>query len=143
MSKADRDSSYWVVLMQVGLYKRNQGKLVRQLTAGAALTAVALTAWTMSIHLLSDSPPWLEYGLPAFVAIAGAWAVYRLVNYPPFADFLIDVEGEMSKVSWASVDELKRATVVVLTTMITLSLVLFLYDLVWLRALKFIGILQF
>ncbi|MDZ4820503.1 MAG: hypothetical protein SGJ20_16170 [Planctomycetota bacterium] len=81
MSKADRESSYWVALMQVGLYKRNQGKLVRQLTAGAALTAVLLTAWTMSIHLLSDGPPWMEYGVPGALAIAGAWAVYRLVNY--------------------------------------------------------------
>lgn len=143
MSKAERETSYWSELMQIGLYKRNQGKLVRQLTAGAALTAVLLTAWTMSIHLFADSQPMVQYGVPGVFAVIGAWAVYRLVNYPPFANFLIDVEGEMAKVSWPSSDEIKRATAVVLTTMITLSLVLFLYDLVWLRVLKLIGILQF
>lgn len=143
MSKADRQASYWSELLQFGLYKRNQGKLVRQLTAGAALAAVLLTAWTMSIHLFADSPPAVQYGVPVLVAALGAWAVYRLVNYPPFADFLIDVEGEMAKVSWPSSDEIKRATVVVLTTMLTLSLVLFVYDLVWLRVLKLIGILRF
>ncbi len=144
MSKAERASSFWAALLQVGLYKRTQGRLVRQLTAGAVLTAVLLTAWSMSIHLLNDvQPRWLQYALPGAVAAIGAWAAYRLVNYPPFADFLIDVEGEMAKVSWPSTDELKRATVVVMVVMVTLSAVLFLYDNVWLQVLRFLGILQF
>jgi len=123
--------------MQVGLYKRTQGRLVRQLTAGAVLTAVLLTAWT------NGEKPWLQYGVPVAVAVIGSWAAYRLVNYPPFADFLIDVEGEMTKVSWASTDELKRATAVVLVTMLTLGVVLFLYDNIWLQVLRLLGILQF
>ena len=143
MSKTDRESSYLSSLMQIGLYKRNQGRLVRQLTAGAALVAVLLAAWAMSIHLLNGTDPRVQYGLPALVAAVGAWAVYRLVNYPRFADFLIDVEGEMAKVSWASADEIKRATAVVLVTMVTLSVVLFMYDFLWLRVLRLIGILQF
>lgn len=143
MSKTDRESSYLSSLMQIGLYKRNQGRLVRQLTAGAALVAVLLAAWSMSIHLLSGTDPRVQYGLPVLAAAVGAWAVYRLVNYPRFADFLIDVEGEMAKVSWASADEIKRATAVVLVTMVTLSVVLFMYDFLWLRVLRLIGILQF
>lgn len=143
MSKADRESSIWTTLMQVGLYKKNQGKLVRQLTAGAVMTASALAAYTMSIRLLNGTEPWLQYGLPGALALLGCWAGYRIVNHPPFADFLVDVEGEMSKVSWASADELKRATAVVLVTMITLSVVLFLYDNIWLQVLRLLTILQF
>jgi preprotein translocase subunit SecE len=143
MSKTDRESSYLSSLTQIGLYKRNQGRLVRQLTAGAAMVAVLLAAWAMSIHLLNGTDQWVQYGLPVLVAAVGSWAVYRLVNYPRFADFLIDVEGEMAKVSWASADEIKRATAVVLVTMITLSVVLFMYDFLWLRVLRLIGILQF
>jgi preprotein translocase subunit SecE len=143
MSKAERQSSFWSALLQVNLYKRSQGRLVRQLTAAAVLAAVLLMAWSMSVHLFNDTAPAVQYGIPAVFALLGAWAVYRLVNYPPFADFLIDVEGEMAKVSWASTDELKRATAVVLTTMLTLSLVLFAYDFLWLRVLRMIGILQF
>ncbi|MFO0919916.1 MAG: preprotein translocase subunit SecE [Planctomycetaceae bacterium] len=143
MSKTDRESSYLTALTQFGLYKRNQGRLVRQLTAGAALVAVLLAAWAMSIHLLGGAEPAVQYGVPAAFALLGGWAVYRLVNFPKFADFLIDVEGEMTKVSWASADEIKRATAVVLVTMVTLSVVLFLYDFLWLRILRLIGILQF
>lgn len=143
MSKVDRESSFWTALMQAGLYKRNQGRLVRQLTAGAAFAAVLLAAWAMSVHLLDESYGNLQYALPVALAVAGGWAVYRLVNYPPFANFLIDVEGEMAKVSWPSSGEVKRATVVVMTTMMTLSLVLFLYDLIWVRVLKLLGILKF
>jgi preprotein translocase subunit SecE len=144
MSKAERASSFWTALLQVGLYKRTQGRLVRQLTAGAVLAAVLLAAWSMAIHLLGEvEPAWLQYAIPALVAVLGTWAAYRLVNYPPFADFLIDVEGEMQKVSWPSTDELKRATAVVLVTMFTLSAVLFLYDNLWLQVLRLLRILQF
>lgn len=144
MSKAERANSFWTALLQFGLYKRTQGRLVRQLTAGAVVTAVLLTAWSMKIHLLGEvEPVWLQWFIPSVVAAVGAWAAYRLVNYPPFADFLIDVEGEMQKVSWPGTDELKRATAVVLVTMITLSVVLFLYDNIWLQLLKLLGILRF
>ncbi len=143
MSKVDRDTSYWTTLLHAGLYKRNQGRLVRQLTAGASLAAVLLAAWAMSIHVLDDSYGKMQIGLPIALALAGAWAVYRVVNYPPFADFLIDVEGEMTKVSWPSSGEVKRATIVVMTTMMTLSVVLLLYDFVWVWVLKWIGILRY
>ena len=43
------------------------------------------------------------------------WLIFRLVQYPPFADFLIATEAEMNKVSWTSRDDLNRATTVVLT----------------------------
>ena len=89
MAKADRESSFWTALLHAGLYKRNQGRLIRQLTAGAAVAAVVLAAWTMSIHLLNGFDQSVEYGVPILLALAGIWAVYRLVNYPPFADFLM------------------------------------------------------
>lgn len=143
MSKVDRETSYWTTLLHAGLYKRNQGRLVRQLTAGAALAAVLLAAWAMSIHVLDETYGTMQVGLPIALALAGAWAVYRVVNYPPFADFLIDVEGEMTKVSWPSSGEVKRATIVVMTTMMTLSVVLLLYDFVWVWVLKWIGILRY
>lgn len=143
MSKVDREASFWSALMQAGLYKRNQGRLARQLTAGAVFAAVVLGAWALSVHVMDESHGKLQYVIPGIFALAGTWVAYRLVNYPAFADFLIDVEGEMAKVTWASKDEIKRATVVVLTTMVSLSVVLFLYDLIWLQVLKWIGILHY
>ena len=39
------------------------------------------------------------------------WIIFRLVQYPPFVEFLIATEAEMNKVSWTSRDDLYRATI--------------------------------
>ena len=59
---------------------------------------------------------------------SGIWLAFRAVNLPQFADFLISVEAEMDKVTWSSRQELYRATVVVITTMVLLGAILLLYD---------------
>lgn len=79
---------------------------------------------------------------PLILALAGTWMIYRLINWPRFANFLISVEAEMDKVSWASRDELRRATIVVITTMFFLGFVLFAYDLFWVWLFKLVGILH-
>ncbi len=143
MAKAEKADGFWPSMVAAGLYKKNQGRLTRQLTAAAIWAAVAIGAWAMSQTVLADVEPSARYAIAGGVALLGAWFAYRIVNYPPFADFLVDVEGEMAKVSWPSRDELKRATVVVLVTMFLLSFVLFMYDLLWQQILRAIGILQF
>ncbi len=65
------------------------------------------------------------------VAAVGAWVGYRLVNWPTFADFLISVEAEMSKVSWPTRSELVRGSVVVLITIGSLAVFLYSFDLLW------------
>lgn len=143
MAKPDKTGGLHSALLTVELYKRNQGRLVRQLTAVAILVAVALGAWAMSVTLLADLALHFRWGVPAAVALAGAWFAFRIVNYPVFADFLIDVEGEMAKVSWPGKIEVWRATVVVLVSMFILSFVLFAYDVIWQQLLRWIGVLQF
>ena len=56
---------------------------------------------------------------------------YRIVNFPPFADFLIAVEAEMYKVSWPARAELFRASIVVLVVIFFLAAVLYAYDNIW------------
>ena len=66
-----------------------------------------------------------RFGIPAaFAAILG-WIVFRIVHFPPFAEFLIATEAEMNKVSWTSKDDLIRATTVVLTTVVLMAVFLF------------------
>jgi preprotein translocase subunit SecE len=83
----------------------------------------------------------VKFLIPASITVAAAWAVFRLVNYPRFAEFLISVEAEMGKVSWASKQELYRATIVVLSTMLFLGVILFFYDLLWQKILFWIHVL--
>ena len=123
-------------LARVSLYKRTQGRITRQVTAAALFVTVALGCWKLSIMLrdwtwLQSRALGLEYAIPGALLALGAWLSYRLVNYPPFADFLIAVEAEMAKVSWPSRRELVRATVVVLVSMLVLTIMLYIYDTVW------------
>jgi len=136
------EGTYWGELLKSSLYKRNQGRLSRQLTAAGVGLLFVLGAYTLSLGPLSVASPGVRIGVPLLVAAAGCWAAFRLVNYPKVAEFLISVEGEMNKVSWASKDELYRATIVVLTTMFFLALVLWVYDFIWLNVLSFMGIIQ-
>lgn len=142
MAKDNQEGSrgwwaWWLAeLLRTAIYKRNQGRLVRQFTCLAVWIVVALAAWRMHEYLrvvAINLPGSLAYVLPVVVLIAGMWVGYRLVNYPPFADFLIAVEAELNKVAWPSRAELIRASVVVIVLMFGLTLVLFAYDtiLVW------------
>jgi preprotein translocase subunit SecE len=126
-------------------YKRNQGKVARQATFFAIVAAVAVGAWTMSDGATPEFgayfvPPALraqispqvvaKYVLPMIVLAIGAWAAFRIVNIPRFAEFLISVENEMGKVSWPSRAELFRASMVVIVVIFMLTAILLGYDLV-------------
>lgn len=126
-------------------YKRNQGKVARQATFFALLAVAAVAAWTMSSGATPEfgsyfvprglresiSPEIVaKYVLPLAVLAIGAWAAFRVVNIPRFAEFLISVENEMGKVSWPSRPELFRASLVVLVVIFLLTTILFTYDFV-------------
>lgn len=142
MAKAKAETSLWVSLMQVRLFKPSQGKVVRQITAFAVAAIFVAAGWRVHGTLLSDSPDWMKYGIPGGMAVLGCWLAFRLVNWPTFANFLISVEAEMDKVSWASWDYLKRATAVVLVTMVFLGAYLFFCDIFWQQLFGFIGFLD-
>lgn len=168
MARANEQQSFWGVFASAGLYKKNQGRLTRQLTSLALGVLVLFGCWTMSQTVLSSPPEFLlpqvettatgetlppptyweenwgsiRYGVPTLLAAIGIWAIYRLVNYPRFTDFLISVEAEMDKVSWADQPYLVRATGVVLGVMLVLGAYLWLCDLVWSWFFKLIGFLR-
>jgi preprotein translocase subunit SecE len=129
-------------LFKTEIYKRSQGRLVRQLTCLAIWVACALAAWRvvplLTVEWRVQSP--VAYAIAGLVLLVGLWLGYRIVNWPSFADFLIAVEAEMNKVSWPSRTELIRASLVVIVLMFGLMAVLFTYDFVlnWLlsRVLK-------
>jgi len=146
-SEPSRRSTYW--LLQAGLYKRNQGRITRQVTFGAVLFCVAFGGWRLGQEiggwgLLAAAGPRLaralEIGIPLALVAAGTWFAYRLVNYPRFADFLIAVEAEMAKVSWPTRSELIRSSVVVIVVILGLAIVLFGYDAFWKTLLRLLRV---
>ena len=71
------------------------------------------------------------------------WFIFRLVQFPPFVEFLIATEAEMNKVSWTSRDDLYRATTVVLSTVVLMAVFLFGVDFLWSNLLQIVGVLKF
>ncbi len=66
------------------------------------------------------SPLW-RLALPAAFAVVLGWIIFRIVHFPPFAEFLIATEAEMNKVSWTNKEDLIRATTVVLATVLLMA----------------------
>jgi preprotein translocase subunit SecE len=150
MAKANTDITFWQAQTQFKPYKRNQGKLTRQLTALSIAVILIIGAYQFSQFLASGGlgttvsrlgTPF-TLGVPLIVGLIGTWVAYRLVNWPRFADFLIAVEAEMDKVSWPSREELQRATIVVIATMLFIGAVLFFYDIFWAWFFTLIRILK-
>jgi preprotein translocase subunit SecE len=129
-------------LFHTSVYKPNQGRIVRQLTALTIWIIVTLGTWRLygTLRGAFDSGSYWIPAIPAALLLAGMWFGYRVVNWPRFADFLIAVEAEMNKVTWPSKDELIRASIVVIFTIFFLAVALFLFDILWQQVFTFIGV---
>ncbi len=128
-------------LFQVGVYKRSQGRIARQVTFAALAITFALAAWRLSYNRLWMTKE-VALVLSAVLLVGGMWISFRVVNIPRFADFLIAVEAEMNKVSWPSRGELIRSSLVVIFVLFFLMAVLFGFDLFWGLVFEAIGILK-
>ncbi|MFN3159957.1 MAG: preprotein translocase subunit SecE [Rubinisphaera brasiliensis] len=142
MAKSKASSGLLSELFSVGLYKRSQGQRVRQITGIAIAVIFLVGAWSLSVNVLGNASEPLRVGLPTAIAVLGCWLAYRIVNYPPAADFMIGVQSEMDKVSWPTWPQLWRATVVVLVVMVVLAASLFLFDIIWRFVFTKVGFLR-
>jgi preprotein translocase subunit SecE len=137
----------WRDLLSFSVYKRNQGRVTRQVTFAVLALTVATGVWRLAQLL----PIWfagagdvglmpvaggadlgvLRFLVPGLLLAAGLWLAFRAVNVPRFADFLIAVETEMTKVSWPSFDEVVRSSAVIIFLIFALAAILAAYDLFW------------
>jgi len=126
-------------LMSLGIYKRSQGRIARQVTFAVLAAGFLLAAWRLNAFEAGKGDL-VRIGMPVLLAAVGIWMAYRLVNIPSFADFLIAVEAEMNKVSWPTRGELFRSSMVVIFCIFFLAFVLYGYDLFWRSLLHFLRI---
>jgi len=141
-------------LLSAAIYKRSQGRITRQATfaaiaivlvIGVLRLAEQVAVWLQTGGSIAPSegggmagaasawslPSLARVGVPALLCAASVWFAYRIVNYPKFADFLIAVESEMTKVSWPSRSEVIRSSAVVIFLIFALAAILFGYDTLW------------
>ena len=131
-------------MLSLRLYKRTQGRMVRQTTMVSMIIIVLLIAWRARVTLVvsTDIDGW-NIGIPLGVLVLGLWFSFRIVHLPRFADFLIAVEAEMNKVSWPSTTELIKSSLVVIIVIFLLTGILFGYDLLWRAVLGLFEIRRF
>ena len=122
-------SSFFKELVSTNLYKSSQGLIARRLTFIGL--SVVFILWGYSIWRAASFGSQASGILAAVVAVAGIWASFRAIQFPVFADFLVSVEAEMSKVSWPTKSELFANTKVVLLFMFLFTVLIFLYDCVF------------
>jgi preprotein translocase subunit SecE len=129
--------------MALTTYKKTQGRPTRQI---ALCVVIASLSWLL-IQVASMfvrrqvGIGWLSICI-AVVGLAGLVSVV-LLNRPRWADFLISVQAEIDKVTWPSKSEVHKATIVVLVLLVSMAIVIFMFDLIWQWVFKAIGFLQF
>ncbi len=143
MSSKSVTSSLIPELFRFGVYKANQGRMVRQFTFFAIVVIAAFGCLTLFNSVLMGSGKSLQVGLPLALWAFASWVAFRVVNFPRFADFLVSVESELEKVTWPSRTEVVQATMVVLFTMFSLGVFLFLIDLIWTWFFNVIGFTEY
>ncbi len=122
--------------MGLKFYKKGQGYYTRLGTGIGAGILAALGCWSLyyklggiqSDNLSASALLWIQAGVPGAVFAILAWLIFKLVNYPKFADFLISTEGEMKKVSWSTRKELTSSTLVVIITVAIMAAILAVVD---------------
>ena len=122
-------SGFLKELVSFNVYKSAQGRVCRRLTfIGFSLVFLL---WGYSIFRAETFGVKGSTIVGAIVAILGIWTSFRAINFPTFADFLVSVEAEMSKVSWPSKQELYLNTRVVLIFMALFTVLIYFYDIIF------------
>jgi preprotein translocase subunit SecE len=133
---------FLINLTRTDLYKPMQGWYARVYTGLALGLIAAAGGWRVHEASMEYTAAW-HFGLVAAFAVILGWMIFRIVQFPPFAEFLIATEAEMNKVSWTSRADLYRATTVVLVTVTLMSVFLFGVDWLWSYLLQLLGVLKF
>jgi len=137
-----RLAPFFTNLVRANLYNPKQGRLARRCTEIALGVVLVLGLWRLHETLYSYEPA-VRLGVPLAVGLVLGWLTFRLMQFPPFVEFLIATEAEMNKVSWTSRDDLYRATTVVLSTVVLMAVFLFGVDFLWSHLLQIVGVLKF
>lgn len=138
------NESLFKTLLSATRHRPTMGLVTRRTTMLTLFIVFGLGIWSLNIWATSNSQNdfLVNNGntICGVLAVASIWFSYRIVHWFKFAEFLIAVQNEMTKVSWPKRPELLRSSFVVILTMFLFTAALFGYDLIWQLLLRAIGI---
>jgi len=123
-------------------YKKTQGRPTRQIALCvviASLSWLLISAAALFVRR-QVGIGWLSICV-GVIGVAGVISV-AILNRPRWADFLISVQAEIDKVTWPSKAEVHKHTLVVLILLVSMSVIVFAFDIIWQWVFKTIGFLQ-
>jgi preprotein translocase SecE subunit len=130
------------------IFKTGQGIHVRWATAiGAGVLAVSGAGFIWERIEIFDFGEAANFYVRTFVPViallAAAYLIFWLVGRRQSSvDFLIATEGEMKKVNWSTWREVWGATRVVIVSVLALSIILFVVDILFMLVFSGIGVLR-
>ncbi|MBN1437590.1 MAG: preprotein translocase subunit SecE [Sedimentisphaerales bacterium] len=137
--------------MALKFYKKGQGYYTRLGTAAGLgiLSIYGCYALYNKLAVLLDDDylgpvkgVWTQALVPVVLLAIFAWFIFKIVNTPKYADFMIATEGEMKKVSWSSKKEIVSSTKVVIITVAIVAVLLAVVDHAFAWFFNWIGVLQ-
>lgn len=131
--------------MALEIYKKGQGYYTRLGTALGAGVLVVLGCYALYQRLegVASETGWgnvVRAGVPLLLLAVLAWVIFKVVNTPKLADFMIATEGEMKKVSWSTKKEIITSTKVVIITVLLMAFMLAVVDFVFVLLFRAIGV---
>lgn len=135
-------------VMALKIYKPGQGRYAR-IATGVLLALLVGYGCASLRQVLSEAGTLVESGrltltyaqvVPVVVFVLSTAALAAALNYPKFADFLIETEIEMGRVVWPTRKAVFTSAVVVIITMLVMAGFLYGADRLLLRLLKVVGL---
>lgn len=134
-----------VWLLAITVYKPGQGYWTRVFSAvGAGILVLAVGAWLWNeLEVVrGEYAGYIQAGVVVTWVLACAAVLWRVMNKPRVADFMIATDTEMNKVNWPSRREIVISTWIVICGTVMLAALLFVVDAGFALLFQLIGILE-
>ncbi|GAB4110016.1 MAG: hypothetical protein Kow00105_18720 [Phycisphaeraceae bacterium] len=134
--------------MALAIYKPGQGYYTRMLTAvGIGVLVLSGVLWLWEKMPTIDAIPvdqmlYYQAAMAVTVITVFGVVVYKILNKPSVADFLIATEAEMKKVNWPSKREIIGSTWVVICGTAFIALLLWVVNIAFAELFLKLGILE-
>jgi len=133
--------------MVLKIYKKGQGTYTRMTSMIVCMILAAFGCWRLYQQLIAidianaTTKVWVQSLVPVVLFAILALTVHLILNSKTIANFMINAEGEIKKVSWSTKQEIVVSTYIVISVVIFMAVFLGATDIVFQLLFRGIGLL--